>query len=64
MKEYTYNGPVMNGDMCCMRNWTATTMAQSEKKARANLSYRYKKEFNIFKGAHIWLPGKFIERAI
>ena len=64
MKEYSYNGPVMNGDTCCMRNWKATTMAKSEKQARANLIYRYKQEHSIFKGALIWLPGKFIERTI
>ena len=49
---YEYKGPVMEFDKCVDRNWTATTWAASESKARSNLAYRYKQDCKIT------LPGK------
>lgn len=55
---YEYKGAVMEFDKCVDRNWTATTWAASENKARSNLAYRYKQETNRAKGCSITLPGK------
>lgn len=64
MKEYTYDGPVYVHGNCYYRRWTVSTTAPSEKKARSNLIYRFKKENNVFMGTQVDLPGKFIERVI
>lgn len=56
-KTWFYSGPVMKFDICVERNWTATTWAPTEKKARSNLAYRYKKEHGYERTAKISLPG-------
>lgn len=55
---YEYKGPVMEFDNCVDRNWSATTWAASEQKARSNLAYRYKMDNNRAKNCKITLPGK------
>lgn len=60
MKQYSYDGPVMELDICIRSRWKASTYATSEDKARCNLTYRYKKENNIFMGKRIRLPGKLV----
>lgn len=57
-KQYEYCGPVMEFDICVERTWKATTWAPSEKKARSNLSYRYKRDNNRAANSKITLPGK------
>lgn len=56
MQQYLYDGPVMEFD-----RWVASTYAPSEKKARSNLTYRYKKQSNRVAGTRISLPGKLVE---
>jgi len=56
MNRYVYDGPVMEFDTCVTRRWKASTYAVSEKKAKSNLAYRYKKPTNL----KITLPGKVI----
>ena len=34
MNTYVYEGPVMEFNRCVLSNWSATTAAKSEKKAR------------------------------
>lgn len=58
MNLYMYEGPVKEFDTCIRNYWKATTYAVSEKKARTNLAYRYKKETNRTSNANITLPGK------
>lgn len=58
MDLYSYEGPVMHFDRCVAWNWSATTYAASESKARSNLSYQYKQKNNMVPGARISLPGK------
>ena len=61
IRTYTYEGPVVEDGMYYHTyRWRASTLAVSEKKARANLVYRYKKEHNIFQGVGITLPGKLV----
>ncbi len=60
MNEYSYNGPVMSFDICVEHDWKASTYAASEKKARSNLAYRYKKEHGRASNSKITLPGKLV----
>ena len=58
MNLYLYDGPVMEFDNCVANRWTASTRAVSEKKARSNLTYQFKKKNNRLPGTKIILPGK------
>ena len=60
MQQYRYEGPVMSFDICVRSKWIATTYAMSEKKAKSNLAYRYKREHGLLPSASIRLPGKII----
>lgn len=56
--KYIYNGPVMEFDRLVAERWKGETMAISEKKARSNLIYQYKKSTSRIAGVKISLPGK------
>ena len=58
MKKYIYNGPVMEFDKCVANNWYGETMAVSEKKARSNLAFKYKKEHGKVPNSRVSIPGK------
>ena len=58
MHHYIYNGPVMEFDSCVANRWYGSTYAVSEKKARSNLAYQFKKAFNRIPSTKISLPGK------
>lgn len=60
MRMYTYHGPVMEFDRCITNSWSGTTWAVSEKKAKSNLAYQFKKLHNRIANAKISLPGKLI----
>lgn len=60
MQQYQYEGPVMNFETCVRTKWVATTSATSEKKAKSNLTYRYKREHGLLPSASIRLPGKIV----
>lgn len=60
MQQYQYEGPVMIFETCVRAKWVATTAATSEKKAKSNLTYRYKREHGLLPSASIRLPGKII----
>lgn len=60
MQMYTYDGPVLEFGKCVANKWQASTYATSEKKARSNLTYRFKKETNRVPQCKITLPGKII----
>lgn len=57
---YTYDGPVMEFERCIHNRWHASTYAVSEKKARSNLIYQYKKSHNKTPNSKISLPGKVV----
>lgn len=48
----------MSFNRCITSNWRGTTRAESEDKARSNLTYRFKKSNNLLNGSKITLPGK------
>ena len=56
--RYLYDGPVLEFDTCVNSRWKGETTAPSEKKARSNLTYQYKKQTNRISGTKIKLPGK------
>lgn len=58
MNRYMYDGPVMEFETCVASRWRGSTYAVSEKKARSNLAYQFKKKNNRISGARITLPGK------
>lgn len=60
MKTYSYIGPVMEFDRVIANNWKGTTEAESERKARANLAYRFKLENKKMPNSKITLPGKMV----
>lgn len=60
MGYYSYDGPVMEFGKCIMNRWKSSTYAVSEKKARSNLTYQFKKAHNRNATANISLPGKII----
>lgn len=58
MNSYSYDGPVMLFDKCIVNCWHGDTFAPSEKKARNNLEYQFKKKYNYAANTKISLPGK------
>lgn len=57
---YKYEGPVEEFGKCVTRQWSAQTRAVSEKQARSNLSYQYKKQFNKAANTKVNLPNKIV----
>lgn len=62
MNTYYYDGPVMEFDRIIANNWKGTTMAESEKKAKNNLSYQFKQQYHKTSNTKITLPGKVVVR--
>ena len=60
MNRYMYEGPVMEFEHCIAHSWKASTFASSEKKARSNLTYQFKKSNNKMPNTKITLPGKLV----
>lgn len=56
--KYTYDGPVLEFDKCVADHWKGETMALTERKAKSNLAYQYKKQNNRNAGVKVTLPGK------
>jgi hypothetical protein len=56
--KFIYEGPVKEFSKVIANNWSGSTYAPSEKKARSNLEYQFKKEYGREKTAKISLPGK------
>lgn len=55
---YFYDGPVLEFDRIVANHWIATTRAVSEKKARNNLSYQFKKQYGREARSKITVPGE------
>ena len=56
--RYYYKGPVYEFERCICEEWTGQTVAVSEKKARSNLSYQFKKKNGRTGNSAIRLTGK------
>ena len=57
-RKYQYDGPVLEFDRLVADHWKGETMASSEKKARSNLTYQYKKKNNRIASVKVKLPGE------
>lgn len=60
MNQYVYNGPVMEFGKCIANNWAGVTYAASERKAKSNLAYQFKKKYNRVPATKITLPGELM----
>ena len=58
--KYSYSGPVKEFDRIISDKWSGSTFAVSEKKARSNLIFKFKKQFGKIPASKISLPGKVI----
>lgn len=47
MYKYVYEGPVCMFGRCVSDKWRGVTYAVSEKKARSNLAYQFKRDSNL-----------------
>lgn len=56
--KYAYDGPVLIFDRRVANRWQCKTTAVSERKARNNLLYRWKKENGYAPNTKVSLPGK------
>ena len=59
-KKYRYCGVVKEFNEVISSRWSGETMATSEKKARCNLVYQYKKEHGKTSDVKITLPGTLV----
>lgn len=57
-RKYKYDGPVMVFGRCVASHWRGETYAESETKARSNLTYQYKTQNNLIASAKVTLPGE------
>ena len=57
LRTYSYNGPVLEFGKIITNRWNGETTAPSEKKARSNLVYQFKQEFDKPLHSKITLPG-------
>lgn len=60
MNQYSYDGVVKEFDTIISNRWRWSTYAASEKKARSNLIYCYKREHGKSPDSKITLPGKLV----
>lgn len=58
MSLYLYDGPVTQFGEVIARDWKASTRAVSQKKARCNLIYQYKKQHNLSADSRVELLGE------
>lgn len=59
-KKYSYTGPVEVFGKCVDNQWCGSTYATSDKKARSNLEYQYKKQTGKTAATKVNLPGKLV----
>ena len=61
MDLYSYTGPVTMFDRCVANCWKGETYASSEKKAKSNLIFQYKKQNGLISASKVNLPGKLVK---
>lgn len=60
MPLYSYDGPIKVFDQIVTSQWKGSTIAPTEKKARSNLAFQYKKESGRSRTSKVSLPGKLV----
>lgn len=61
MRKYIYDGAVASFGKIVSPKWAGTTYAETEDRARVNLTYQYKKTHGLTAATKINLPGKIKE---
>lgn len=61
MKRYRYSGPVSQFGKCICNKWKGETIAATERRAKSNLAYQFKKETCRLGTTNISLPGELEE---
>ena len=61
MNLYSSTGPVTMFDRCVSNCWKGETYASSEKKAKSNLIFQYKKQNGLIPASKVNLPGKLVK---
>lgn len=60
MNLYLYDGPVTSFGKMVTNRWKGSTYAMSDRKARSNLTFQYKKQKHLRPGSKIELPGEIV----
>ena len=60
MARFVYKGPIMEFGNLLADHWYGETVADTERKARNNLAYQFKKRNNRTASAKISLPGELV----
>ena len=60
MNLYLYDGPVTSFGTMVTNRWKGSTYAMSDRKAKSNLAFQYKKQRHLQPGSKIELPGEVI----
>lgn len=55
--RYYYDGPVLEFNRVIAEHWTGSTYAPTKERARSNLAYQFKKQYNRVPASKITLPG-------
>lgn len=58
MNLYFYDGPVLEFERIIANHWSGSTRAETEKKARSNLAFQFKKQYGREPRSMITIPGK------
>ena len=58
MNLYFYDGPVLEFERIIANHWSSSTRAETEKKARNNLAFQFKKQSGRSPRSKISIPGK------
>lgn len=58
MHKYKYSGPVREFDTYISDHWEGETVAESERKAKSNLAYQFKRDNHRLPSVKITLPDK------
>lgn len=58
MNRYKYSGPVVQFGKCIDSHWTGETLAPTDRRAKSNLAYQFKKQTGRLGTTNISLPGK------
>lgn len=58
MNLYLYEGPVTSFGKPVANRWRGSTYAMSDKKAKNNLAYQYKKQKHLSATSRVELPGE------
>jgi len=60
-KLYEYEGPVKIFEDTVNENWSGMTYAISERQARNNLTYQYKRQRGLIPATKVTLTGNIVE---